>query len=175
MIKKLWSIIKLFFKPIKTLHPIILEPNTPSIPLPREAAWMVFAMGELGIEEVPGKLSQPHILEYAKSIGYNMTDDTVDKWCAMFVAWCLNKSGEANTGNAMAASYCRYGIPCEPKFGAIAVFEWVSGFHHVTFIDSTDGEILKCLGGNQGNKVSYKFYDRKYMISCRWPRKNNVN
>lgn len=136
------------------------------------APWMKIAEQELGTAEDPTNKSNPKILRYAASLKYPMRDDSSDKWCAMFAAYCLEQSGFMHSKSAAAISYMPFGIECEPIYGAIAVFEWSSGFHHVAFVDGVEGELLRCLGGNQGpDKVCYKVFDKKYLIACRWPTK----
>lgn len=135
------------------------------------APWMQIAERELGTLEVPGKESNPKILEYAKALKYPMKDDSMDKWCAMFVGYCLEQSGFMHTRSAAAISYMPFGIECQPIYGAIAVFEWSSGFHHVAFVHGVEGELIKCLGGNQKDQVNYKVFDKKFLIACRWPTK----
>ena len=57
-----------------------------------------------------------------------------------------------------------------PPLGCVAVFGRDGG-GHIGFVDSVnrDGS-FNILGGNQGDTVSLRRFDRKRLIALRWPK-----
>ena len=112
--------------------------------------WLEIAEQELGVHETPGPKATARIVEYGKATSLKATSDEIP-WCAAFVGWCLAQAGIAPTGSAAAASYYDWGVEIdEPEEGCIVVFP-----HHVTFFVEWDGDLLRCLGGNQADSVKY--------------------
>ena len=152
-----------------------LSPETPK--------WLIVAEDELGVEEIKGLVHRGRILEYLKT-ALNLgnwgrgRDET--PWCAAFVNWCLEQSGYAGTDNALARSFIVWGEDTTPRLGAIVVIRHKrnrdastgsrAGFH-VGFLIRETRYSYRILGGNQGNRVSYRNFPKsKYdWIACRWP------
>jgi uncharacterized protein (TIGR02594 family) len=118
----------------------------------KDAPWMTFAQGELGINETDNATK---IKEYHTVGGGLMQEPTV-AWCAAFIGWCLDKVSINGTRSASSRSYLNYGQSLgkdNVKFGAIAVFGVPnSGSGHVTFVVEDKGDSLVCIGGNQSDK-----------------------
>ncbi|MFO1037538.1 MAG: TIGR02594 family protein [Geminicoccaceae bacterium] len=127
-----------------------------------EPAWMSVARAELAkgvAEDMTRSNSNPEVEKYyaATRLGGAHTDDV--PWCAAFVSYCMENSGDervraANKHSARAADWLSWGEPLEaPVAGCVAVFEpsspRTSG--HVGFITGADAGTVTLLGGNQGS------------------------
>lgn len=146
-----------------TLKP--LPENTANSP-----AWLRLARSYIGQKEILGSRDNQFITDCFSFTSYPMEGihDEIP-WCAAFVCRCLAEAGYKHTHNAAAVSYSSYGNKSELVPGAIIVFKWASGGHHVTFLDSVNGDYVNCCGGNQSNEVKVSTYSKKYIESVRWP------
>jgi uncharacterized protein (TIGR02594 family) len=66
----------------------------------------------------------------------------------------------------------KWGEPIDqPKRGAVTVFSRGSNqaLGHVGFYWEKSGDRILVLGGNQGNQVSIKGYQKKDLLGLRWP------
>jgi uncharacterized protein (TIGR02594 family) len=134
--------------------------------------WLEIAERELGVSEVSGSKHNPRIVEYHKTTTLAAVEDEVP-WCASFVNWCLKEAGIKGSGLASARSFLQWGYPVD-KFtkGAIVIFKrgsksWQG---HVGFAVDENFLAIKVLGGNQSNKVCYKWYLKKDFLGYRWPK-----
>lgn len=162
-------------------------------PLPqaagKPASWLDTAKQEeqAGVTEAPGSQTNPRISQYLESVGFppGRSDDT--PWCAAFVCWCLENSGDAAATAAASSvknsSYAKSWLDLpeklpEPKVGAIAIKQShsrdISG--HVGFVSSInhDGSIT-LLAGNQGgstnnglDRVCEVQFKREEFLGFRW-------
>lgn len=137
-----------------------------------EWPWLKIAEQELGVSEISGSKHNPRIIEYHKTTTLAAVQDEVP-WCASFVNWCLKEAGVKGTGQAAARSFLNWGYPCD-KFtkGAVVVFKrgsksWQG---HVGFAVDENLFAIKVLGGNQSNKVCFKWYLKKDFLGYRWPK-----
>lgn len=133
--------------------------------------WYEIALGEIGQKEQPGSLHNQRIIEYHATTTLKATDDETP-WCASFVNWCLYHAGSIGTRKANARSFLEWGSPLqEPKRGCIVVFSRGASqtAGHVAFYDSDHGDLVRVLGGNQGDKVSYASYPKSSVLGYRWP------
>ena len=132
------------------------------------------ALAELNVAEIPGRGSNKRIDEYLSTVG--LSDDATP-WCAAFVNWVLEEAGEAGTGAANARSYEKWGAPVDrsaAKRGDIAVLKrgtsaWQG---HVAFIDyfftdASGKQLVRLLGGNQGNRVSFADFEVDDLLAIR--------
>jgi len=141
-------------------------------------AWMSVAEKEIGIIEIPGRLSHPRVLEYLSATDVRSIARTSDEtdWCSAFVNWCLSKAGYEGTGSALARSWLDWGQKIDtPRKGCIVIFSRGRRFGHVGFyIGETDTEII-VLGGNQNNPetnisgVNLKYYPKSRLLGYRIP------
>lgn len=135
--------------------------------------WYEKAKKNLGVREIVGPKHNSLILRWWDSIKATFKDDETP-WCAGFVGAMLEESGIKSTRSAMARSYQRWGVSLkEPAVGAIVVF-WrgspKSGSGHVGFIAGRDqAGNLMVLGGNQGNAVTVKPFEKDRLVGYRWP------
>jgi uncharacterized protein (TIGR02594 family) len=131
--------------------------------------WMECAIKELGVQEYLEKgKSNPRIEKYHNSVSSKGSDDSVP-WCAAFVGWVLSTCGCNFTGSAWARSYLEWGYAL-PSFkeGCVVVFSRGPNAGHVAFGVSKMPGLVKVLGGNQGDKVCYKWYPTWRVLGYRW-------
>lgn len=139
------------------------------------APWMPVASAELGVHEREGDEDNPRVLEYhATTIRTRLKRWFADSvpWCSSFVNWTFKQVGITGTNNPSAISWAKWGVPCEPKFGAVLVltrqyFPVVK--RHVCFYYDQEGEDFIVLGGNQKNEVTIERRPKKRLVACRWP------
>lgn len=140
----------------------------------QEPRWLTIARAELGVHETPGSKHTRRILEYLRTTRLPSRLAAADEtpWCAAFVGWCIAQAGLESSHSAAARSYLEWGGPLEaPRNGCIAVLTRPGheGSGHVGFwVGGTQHELL-LLGGNQGNRVSMRLYDRDRLLGFRWP------
>jgi uncharacterized protein (TIGR02594 family) len=140
-----------------------------------DVPWIEIAEGELGVKEYPGDADNPRIIEYHATTSYGSKDDEVS-WCSAFVNWCIEKSGRHGTDNAGARSWLNWGKSIRnPVPGCVTVLwrespdSWKG---HVGFYvgeHPTNSQYILMLGGNQGDSVCVAAYEKKRVLSFRWP------
>jgi flagellar protein FlgJ len=126
-----------------------------------KAPWMSYAEQEIGVVE-------PESAKYFSATDYDGPKGYAP-YCAAFANWCLEKAGVKGTGHANAISFANWGVEVpEHTHGAIVVFEWDNGHHHVSFY-AGDGEFL---GGNQtrAHEVCREHISFDYAIAWRMPQ-----
>jgi uncharacterized protein (TIGR02594 family) len=134
------------------------------------------ALTMYGLKEVVGNQDNEQIIQMFNDLGYNgseLKDETA--WCAAFANWVLRELGYLYTGKLNARSFLELpGTVLEPKLGDIVIF-WrdspESWKGHVGFFINQDENFVYCLGGNQGNQLNIKPYDRNRVLGYRTPQK----
>ncbi len=157
--------------------------NLAKIQYPKVAPWMSTAMKELGQKEVPGKKSNPQIMEYFKASKFWGKDDSGSEnaWCASFTSWVMKQHSYAKPKSAYRAkSWLNFGKTLsKPVYGAIGIKSRVGG-GHVAFVvgQSKDGKLLYMLGGNQKDEVNIRSYDKsiweKFVVPTDYDAKNDL-
>lgn len=135
-----------------------------------EPNWIAIARGYIGTREIPGAANNPTIVGWWKAIGSPWFKDDETPWCAGFVGGMLEQAGIKSTRNAAARSYELWGVGLDgPRFGCVVTFARLGG-GHVGFCVGIDklGRLM-ILGGNQGDAVNIKPFDRYRVTSYRWP------
>lgn len=135
--------------------------------------WLDVAKTFLGTKEVPGKKSNPKIMQWAANLGGWIKsfykDDSIP-WCGLFVANCMNAAGYKPVAAALSAlAWNEFGIPTQPRLGAVMVFKRTGG-GHVGFYVSEDDTTYHILGGNQSDAVTITRVEKKRFVGARWPR-----
>ena len=135
-----------------------------------DLAWMVEAKKHVGLREIVGKQHNKTILGWIKGLGGWFTDDETP-WCGTFVAHCLMTAGIAYPKHwYRALDYVNYGTKLvKPAYGCVAI-KTRKGGGHVCFVVGRDQKTgkLVCIGGNQGNAVSYALYNDSDFQEFRW-------
>jgi len=135
--------------------------------------WLLIAKRYIGTKEFKGKEHNPTIIKWWKAIKSTFRDDETP-WCAGFVGGVLEEAGIISTRAASARSYLNWGVPLdEPAVGCIVVFNRppIPTQGHVGFLVGTDGYGNPVvLGGNQGDAVNEKVFNKSRVIGYRWPK-----
>lgn len=132
--------------------------------------WLSIALAEDGVREIPGARDNARILEYLRTTGSSLHDET--PWCSAFVQWCLGRAGVAGTGEANARSWLGWGQATLPVLGCIVVFsrdEAGPKAGHVGFYVAQSDDHVLTFGGNQHNRVRLEPRDRGRVLGYRWP------
>lgn len=147
------------------------------IQLPAQYAWLakepgpkllIEALKLFGTQEIVGPAHNPEILSWAKECGLDSVykQDEIP-WCGLFIAVVAKRAGKPVVKDPLwAANWLKYGVPCEPELGAIAVFSRDGG-NHVCIIVGEDTTHLHCLGGNQKNSVCITRIAKNRLRGCR--------
>ena len=129
----------------------------------RRAPWMVVALAEAKkwsgkTENVITKTTNYHAKTKATFLT-SLAGDT-NAWCASFVNYCLITSSPSytkwkNSFRARAVALDRNFVEIDtPIFGAIVLV----GTHHATMAYARSGKGVVCLGGNQGDQITFSNY-----------------
>jgi uncharacterized protein (TIGR02594 family) len=137
-----------------------------------EPKWLELARSYVGEREIHGLKHNSKIVQWFADIRTSFRDDETP-WCAAFVGAMLERSGIRSTRSAAARSYLNWGVSLPfPVPGCIVVYSrpGSSWSGHVGFPVAVDqrGDIMT-LGGNQGDMVSIKLFDKARVLSYRWP------
>jgi len=135
------------------------------------------ATSYLGVKEIPGKGSNPIILQWAKNIGVDKIykDDDM-AWCALFFANTMKEAGRPialettdlyDYIRALKYQHIFTGVE-NPGIGDILIFQRKEG-GHIGFYVGEDESCYHVLGGNQGNKVSIIRIEKSRCVAKRRP------
>ncbi len=127
----------------------------------------------LGFTETKNRIEFMNLFAHA---GIRL-DPATTPWCAAFVNGCEWAAGNQGNKKVNARSFVVYGNEVsdwnQAQEGDILVFPrgnnpWEG---HVTFFVEWDDDknLVKCLGGNQGDSVSYAFYNQDDILEIRRP------
>lgn len=135
-----------------------------------EPKWLTEARRHRGQREIKGAQHNPFILKLWSAIRAPFTDDETP-WCAAFVGGCLEAAGIKSSRSAAARSYLKWGAGLtRPVLGCVVVFERGPTHGHVAFlVGLTPAGDPVCLGGNQGDEVNERTFDRRRVLAYRWP------
>jgi len=135
------------------------------------------AQSYVGTREIPGAEDNPLIVSWLRMAEPWVSDDET-AWCSAFVGAMAELTGYETTGKLNARSWLEAGDGIElrdARPGDVAVF-WrsspASWKGHVGFFVEQDGDKIKVLGGNQGNKVSIASYPRTRLLGVRRIKKS---
>lgn len=137
-----------------------------------EPVWLAEAWRELGQSEIAGSRHNPRITAFFKELGHEKHARDEVAWCAAFLGACLERSGMRSTRSLMARSYSRWGTGLgRERAGAITVLSRGPNpaLGHVGFLVGWSAHRVWLLGGNQRDQVSVASYDRRRLVSLRWP------
>lgn len=135
------------------------------------------AIQYLGIREIPGKGSNPIIIEMAKSLGVDdiYTDDDLS-WCALFLNYLIKITGKppvdikGDKWNYLRALWlANWGNPVprgQEKCGDVVILKRDGGGHDCLWIAETPNGFIG-LGGNQSNSVRFSEFDSNRIVAVR--------
>ncbi len=143
--------------------------------IPSTIPWLETGFQLIGTEEKPGTGSNEAILGWADNLEMSYFDDDDIPWCGLFTAHCIASQmpEESLPNNPLGARrWVNFGIPCEPRLGAVMVF-WrgsPDGWKgHVGLYWAEDSEAYHILGGNQSNAVTITRISKQRLLAARWP------
>ncbi len=143
------------------------------MPAPLDPVWLTLARAEMqrGVEELPGRASNPRIIEYHAATSLRASDDATS-WCSAFVNWLMRECRIPGSGSAVARSWLGWGVAeALPRLGAIVILKrgtqaWQA---HVALLLAVKGDRLTVLGGNQSDRVSIASFPATRLLGYRWP------
>jgi uncharacterized protein (TIGR02594 family) len=134
--------------------------------------WLTWALGQLGVKEVPGARDNPVIVGYHAETAAGPAPDEL-AWCSSFVNAAMKAAGLRGTRNKAASSWLRWGLPSVLRIGGVAFFGQsdpdAKGTGHVFIVFAWDEQWVWGVGGNQQNQVSVARRPRSALEACRWP------
>ncbi|HYD98398.1 MAG TPA: TIGR02594 family protein [Alphaproteobacteria bacterium] len=145
--------------PVSGGLPLKLAPDVRPIDVAR-------AEMSLGVREAPGDQNNPRIVMYHATTTGGASPDQI-AWCSSFVNYCVEQAGLKGTDSKWAKSWHdkKWGVDVtsNPAEGDIVVFgrtkvgtEEERG--HVGFYLGREGDSIRVLGGNQGQRVCIDLY-----------------
>ncbi len=140
-------------------------------------SWMKFAIGELGVSELPGPKCNARIGQYLKSANWAGPASDETPWSGAFVNWVFISAeiGELASDPMRNDSWLDWGEAIEePRFGALAFVRRgensrLSSGHLVGFYVGETGETVQILGGNIANSVKISAFDKERVVGYRMP------
>jgi uncharacterized protein (TIGR02594 family) len=134
-----------------------------------EPKWLLCARKDVGLREIAGAKHEPRITQMLIRLGAWWRDDETP-WCGVAVGnWMFEAEVQPPAAYYRAKEWLKWGIPCEPQVGAVAVFDRAGGGHVALIIGQTEAGHLVCLGGNQRDMVCLAAFNRDRLLGCRWP------
>lgn len=139
-----------------------------------EPRWLTLARVYIGTREIKGPRHEPRILKWWTAIRAPFRDDETP-WCGAFVGGVLEEASlPIVAGGAAARAWLKLPVKLsQPAVGCVVVFWRGSkggGSGHVGFVVGKDRRNnLMVLGGNQGDAVNIKPFDRGRVLGYRWP------
>ncbi len=99
-------------------------------------------------------------------------DPSTTPWCAVMVNVAERAVGNKGTGLQNARSFLKYGYKVaikDAKRGDIVIFSrggstWQG---HVAYLEAIEGNLIKTLGGNQSDAVTYGWYPKTRLLGIR--------
>lgn len=131
----------------------------------------------VGIKEIPGKASNPKIIQMAAELGmqgkYN-NDDTA--WCGLSHAYVALKAGKTPLQGwdmLRALKWAEWGeAVTKPMLGDTLVFKRPGGGHVGLYVGE-DQQCFHVLGGNQSNAYGFARIAKGRLVAARRPHYNN--
>lgn len=146
----------------------VIEERPEIVPGKDIMAPYLWAVKEIGQQEVAGRKHNPRIVWYHSFTTLKATQDEVP-WCSSFMCAAAESNGFKSTDSAAAKSWLTYGDAGDGSIGDIAVFSRDGG-NHVAFVNkkfSPRDSVVNCLGGNQSNKVCVQDYSAGRLLAFR--------
>jgi uncharacterized protein (TIGR02594 family) len=152
--------------------PATLKASLALLPKPQELPWITAGMAVMGLHERRDNARLAAWLRGGKYLG----DPKALPWCGDFVETAIVNSlpGETFPGAVgenpfFARNWRTFGVPTDPTYGAVAVFERGPNAGHVGFLMGQNGGDFIVFGGNQGDSVSMVPIAKARFLTARWP------
>jgi len=144
--------------------------------------WLLGAMEDIGVEEIPGTDHSPRVLEYHLNTGKWSNDEI--PWCGSAVETWLVEAGVKGLGRpgALARSWMKWGVPAGATVGAVCVLKRRrkgsdartgsrGGWHVGLFINHSRGGVAM-VSGNASDRVGVDVYSRRLyeVMALRMPQ-----
>lgn len=136
--------------------------------------WFEEAVRLKGLREVPGRASNPVIMDWADDLDLHYPGDDIP-WCGLFTGHCVAATlpKEPLPNNPLGArNWLKFGKKVEPEPGAVLIF-WRGSRNgwqgHVGFYESEDSNAYHVLGGNQSDMVNVARVAKSRLLGARWP------
>lgn len=133
--------------------------------------WLDWMKEHIGEVEWTGHKPSRFVEDCFKFTSYGPLNGSTPPACAATLCRALEECGYSSSKSAAAMSYATYGMPSDLKKGAIIVFEWADGSHHVSVCYRIFDDMIKCIGGNQGHMIQSRNFGLKWIKAIRWPVK----
>lgn len=137
--------------------------------------WLEAALAELGVHETPGFNCTARIAEYFKSCNAPPNDEI--PWCSCSLNWVFESVYIKGTGSLVGRSWLMWGEICDPRLGAVVIFDRPEAPHTKDFMPAHVGLQLDeyggwttIIGGNQSNRFGVGRYPTKNILGRRWPK-----
>ena len=148
------------------------------VPLPAAYRWidkepsprMLVEMRKVyGTKEVKGPGSNPSIVAWAKSLGFQNFQDATP-WCGLGMAYVALQAGYEPPINPLwAANWLTWGTPVPLKgamLGDVLVFHRKGG-NHVSLYVGEDDKAMHIMGANQADSVNIERKSKNLLIGVR--------
>lgn len=120
-----------------------------------------------GVEEFAGEKNSPEVLSWARELDLPAYNADSIPWCGLYCAIVAKRAGKPVVKDPLwAANWLKWGSPCEPELGAVAVFSREGG-NHVAIIVGEDSTHYHVIGGNQKDSVSISRLEKGRLRGCR--------
>lgn len=135
-----------------------------------EPKYLTYARSFIGTKEIRGNKHNPIIIDWLIKYNAWWRDDETP-WCGVFVNACLREYGYRTPKLYMRAkAWLDYGYVLDkPCLGCIVIFGRKGGGHVGFVVGENHAGNLLVLGGNQGNEVNIKEFDKKRVLGYRLP------
>jgi len=134
-----------------------------------EAQFLQNAFKEMNVKEIKGRNHNPRILHYHKFTSLKASTDEIP-WCSAVANFIVVSANVEGTNSAMARSWEKWGAELEkPVPGCIVVFNRGHDpmFGHVAFFLYETKTKIWVIGGNQGDAVCIRSYDKSRLVCYR--------
>jgi uncharacterized protein (TIGR02594 family) len=136
---------------------------------PIQPKWYQVARKYLGVAEIVGPKHSSVIQKWLTDLKAWWKDDETP-WCGVALAAWMQEAGLTYPkAYYRAKAWADWGAPCDPCFGAIAVYGRQGGGHVGIIVGINKAGNYMILGGNQSNKVSIVPISNSRLIAIRWP------
>lgn len=146
-----------------------LKPIAGGMPVPSLVASTPYAVAQaellLDVREIAGAENNPRIVLYHSTTSGGAAPDETP-WCSSFVNYCVEQAGRKGTDSKWARSWHENSwgqvVTDNPRIGDIVVWRRQSGSsdggHVAFFVEMVGNDVIRVLGGNQGDRVRISDY-----------------